>query len=112
MENGNHEDDDNFDEYALQFADPLKHFTGIKEITCTRCKNRFERDYEIYRFTICPECLEREKADRKRELAKVEMERAKGGLDLCKICKRFFRSSLKEIAPKICPECLQGGSSE
>ena len=105
------ENDDNVDE-NIQFDDPLKHWHGIKEVSCPKCKKRFERDYEKYPFNVCPRCREREVADRKRELAKLEIERAKGGLVLCKVCQNFFRSSLTEIAPKICPECQRRGANE
>lgn len=98
----------NTDDDALSyFDDPLKHFAGVKEVTCPRCKKRFDRDYEVYKFNFCPECRGRDRAGKRAKLLKAEDERAKGILEFCSVCNKTFRTNSPKLGVKICPECFQ-----
>lgn len=36
---------------------------------------------------------------------RVELDRRRGRLDLCSVCRKFFRSNSREVGICVCPNC-------
>jgi hypothetical protein len=86
---------------------------------CKECGNWFLRNRIDYDYEVCPDCLERIRAQRdaamteqqlrawrEEELACAKADWSHSVLEICKVCKNSYKAPLTDAhAPKICPHC-------
>jgi ribosomal protein L32 len=86
---------------------------------CKECGNWFMRNRIDYDYEVCPDCLERIRAQRdapkteQQIRAWQEADWSHSILETCKVCKNFYKAPFTDApAPKICPDCQRANEGK
>jgi hypothetical protein len=97
-------------------TEPDRHASWTRR--CCDCGQYYESSYETRDLVACPECLERNRANRERQKDNQApatippSDWSNSILEFCKICQKPYKATLTgTVAPKTCPECLHRAPS-